>query len=198
MARKISKKKKFLRVIKRKLLKPVLYAVGMSLIIYMVIGNVVTRKEALERQSPHFVITKLSEEFDETEFMYMLLVTQELMKKDSVIAEKLGNFINESYPAPAPRPVKAELYRLNWDANAYLIRMKKLFRMYETYERLGRLDDTIAFLKAELEENRLPAAIGDQLQLLEAQRDEMKKNEMTAAEYAFMEEYAGVVQRLMH
>ena len=87
---KMSRRKKLVRVAKRKLLKPVLYAAGMSFVLYLAISNVVLQKKVFEDQVPRFLITRISRTFDETEFMHLLLTVQEIMKMLIPVAAALG------------------------------------------------------------------------------------------------------------
>ena len=123
---KMSRRKKLVRVAKRKLLKPVLYAAGMSFVLYLAISNVVLQKKVFEDQVPRFLITRISRTFDETEFMHLLLTVQEIMKMPTASAE-LEEFANGAFPSPCPRFLEQQLKRMNWEPQAFLVRVKKLF-----------------------------------------------------------------------
>ncbi len=193
--RTISKWKKFKRVVRRKLYKPMLYAVAASLIIYAGISNVVTEKRRVEPTAPQFKISSITNRFDETEFMHMLLTIQEINRLPLESAE-LYEFANGPFPAGCPKLLSARLSQMNWEPQAFLIRVKKLFAMYDIYDRISRLDNTIAFLTAEIEEKRLPRDLRPQVEILRQERDKIIGSEMTPAEYNFMKEYAGLAQRL--
>mgnify|MGYP000015337736 CR=1 FL=1 len=108
---KMSRRKKLVRVAKRKLLKPVLYAAGMSFVLYLAISNVVLQKKVFEDQVPRFLITRISRTFDETEFMHLLLTVQEIMKMPTASAE-LEEFANGAFPSPCPRFLEQQLKRM--------------------------------------------------------------------------------------
>lgn len=44
-----------------------------------------------------------------------------------------------------PEILEQQLKRMNWEPQAFLVRVKKLFDMYDVYDRVARLDETIAF-----------------------------------------------------
>lgn len=193
--RKISKWKKFRRVFKRKLLKPLLYAAGASLLLYLAISNAIIQKRIAEPQAPQFMISRLSDQFDETEFMHMLLTIQELRGLPEE-GRELVQFVNRPFPSACPKLLEHRLKQMNWAPQAFLIRVKKMFKMYDIYDRIVRLDETIAFLNDEIENDRLPHNITPQVKILEEERQNILKTEMTAAEYEFMQKYGGIVIRL--
>lgn len=124
---KMSRRKKLVRVAKRKLLKPVLYAAGMSFVLYLAISNVVLQKKVFEDQVPRFLITRISRTFDETEFMHLLLTVQEIMKMPTASAE-LEEFANGAFPSPCPRFLEQQLKRMNWEPQAFLVRVKSCLK----------------------------------------------------------------------
>ena len=193
MAR-ISRKKKIIRVVKRKLLKPVLYAIGMSLIIYMAVGNMVLRKRTFD-DVPHFVITRVSDTFDQTEFMHLLLTIQEvnLIPKAH---DELFEFVNSKYNGTCPSFLEKQLYRMNWTPEAFYVRVQKLFALYDVYDRIMRYESTITFLEAELKAERLPVAVSSQIELLKQEADAIIGRDISMAEYQFIKEYGGMVLRL--
>lgn len=193
--RKFSKWYKFKRVFKRKLLKPLFYAVCTSFALYMIMSNITIQKRLSDVTKPQFIITRLSSEFDETEFMHMLLTVQEI-KDLPQEGKELKEFVNSPYPAICPKMLEYRLNQMNWHPNAFLIRMKKLFAMYKVYERLVRLDETIAFLTQELNDGRLPDNMWPQVNILHTERNNITANEISEAEYKFMQQYSGIVIRL--
>ena len=197
MTKRISRRKKLVRVIKRKLLKPLLYAAGLSFVLYLGISNVVLQRRVAQDQVPHFVITRQSSSFDETEFMHMLLTVQEIMRQPGTAAE-LKEFVSGDDAADCPPFLRRQLYRMNWAPEAFLSRMKKLLAMYAIYDRIARLDDTIAFLAAEVQEMRLPPEISIQVEALQKERDAIIGSEITPAEYDFIKEYYGIIVRLQN
>ncbi len=192
---KISRKKKIVRVVKRKLLKPFSYAVLMSLIIYMAVGNIVLQKRMADANTPRFLITRVSDKFDETEFMHLLLTVQEIMGIPKASAE-LVEFANQPFQAGCPKFLEQQLNRMNWAPQAFLIRVKKLFAMYDVYDRIVRLDETIAFLSNEIAEKRLPLILEKQVAVLQKERGEIIGREISVEEYNFIKDYGGVVQQI--
>lgn len=193
--RKISKWKKFRRVVRRKLLKPMLYAVAVSLVIYAGISNIVTETRRIEQTIPQFKISSISDRFDETEYMHLLLTIQEINRLPLESAE-LYEFANGAFPAGCPKLLGTRLGQMNWEPQAFLIRIKKLFTLYDVYERIQRLDETISFLSTEIEEKRLPYELTPQIDILRLERDKIISSELTPAEFDFIKEYFGLVQRL--
>ena len=197
MPRKMSRRKKLARVVKRKLAKPMLYALGLSLLLYLAVSNVVLQRRLTRDQLPHFVITKISSAFDETEFLHMLLTVQEIMRLPQAAAE-LKAFANGPYPGDCPPYLRRQLYRMNWEPQAFLVRMKKMMEMYAVYDRVSRLDDTIAFLAKEIDEQRFPPEMDVQVQALQKERDGIIGKEITPAEFEFAKEYGGLLVRLQN
>lgn len=197
MPRKMSRRKKLARVVKRKLAKPMLYALGLSLLLYLAVSNVVLQRRLTRDQLPHFVITKISSAFDETEFLHMLLTVQEIMRLPQAAAE-LKAFANGPYPGDCPPYLRRQLYRMNWEPQAFLVRMKKMMEMYAVYDRVSRLDDTIAFLAKEIDEQRFPPEMDVQVQALQKERDGIIGKKITPAEFEFAKEYGGLLVRLQN
>lgn len=193
--RKISRWKKFRRVFKRKLLKPLLYAFAASLVLYLIISNVIIQKRMAETQPPRFLISRISNEFDETEFMHMLLTIQEIRDLPEE-GRELREFVNGPFPAGCPKLLERRLNQMNWAPQAFLIRVKKLFAMSEIYDRISRLDDTIAFLSHELDENRLPTELWTQMEILRSERNNIIGTQLSQQEYEFIKKYNGIVIRL--
>lgn len=193
--RKISKWKKFRRVVRRKLFKPMLYAVTASLVIYAGVSNIVTEKRRIEQTIPQFKISSISDRFDETEYMHLLLTIQEINRLPLESAE-LYEFANGAFPAGCPKLLSTRLGQMNWEPQAFLIRIKKLFTLYDVYERIQRLDETISFLSTEIEEKRLPYELTPQIDILRLERDKIISSKLTPAEFDFIKEYFGLVQRL--
>lgn len=193
--RKLSKTKKLIRVLKRKWFKPALYTIALSLVIYMVIGNTVTQKRLLEKSVPQFLITRLSDKFDETEFMHLLLTVQEINTQPKA-SNELKIFANKPYPSPCPKLLTRQLNRMNWEPQAFQIRIKKLFAMYDVYDRITRLDETISFLKEEINQGTFSPSLLPQIDLLTQERNLIIGKDITLDEYNFIKEYAGLVQHL--
>lgn len=194
---KVTRRKKFWRVLRRKLFKPLLYATGLSLLLYLIIGNAVIQRRVVEVQAPRFLITRISESFDETEFMHLLLTAQELLKLPKASSQLL-DFVQEPFPGKCPPYLKEQLNRMNWEPQAFLVRVHKLFKMYDVYDRIVRLDDTISFLSKEVEEGRLPVAIVSQIEILKKERMAIIGKDISQEEFDFVSEYNGLILRLKH
>ncbi len=187
--------KKLVRVLKRKWFKPALYTVLTSFMIYMCISSVIIQKRSIDRNVPRFLITRLSSTFEEPEFMHLLLTIQEISALPKASAE-LKEFANKPYPARCPKLLEHHLNRMNWAPLAFQTRVKKLFELHDIYDRITRLDETIAFLSGEVEERRLPTQILEQLDLLRREKDSIIGTEISEEEYNFVKEYAGLIQSL--
>lgn len=192
MARKISKKKKFLKVAKKKLLKPVGIAIGVSLFIYLIAGLIVLRKDLSDLDKPHFVITPISYEFNNLEFMHLLLTVQEI-KKDRKSYDELVKFANSDFPSPCPIKLEKKLYDMNWDSLAFLSRVKKMFEMTEIYDRVLRIDESIDLLNIDIKEKRSNWTTFRQLELLKDERNKIIQKNFTNEEYNFISVYYGTI-----
>ena len=192
---KTKRRKKLIRVLKRKWLKPALYTIGMSIFLYICISSIVIQKKVIERHRPHFLITRISDKFDEIEFMHLLLTIQEInyIPKAST---QLVEFANGPFPGICPDFLTQQLNQMNWQPQAFLIRLKKIYSMHNQYNRLQRLEATIAFLKEEYTHHRLPKETRNQIDLLIEERDNLKNTEFTPESYRFIEKYAGLIQTL--
>lgn len=192
---KISKWKKFKRVAKRKLLKPVTYAICASIVLYAVVSNTVIATKRVERTTPQFKISSITNNFEETEFMHMLLTIQEINNLP-VESKELYEFANGDFPSECPKLLSSRLEQMNWEPQAFLVRVKKLFAMYDIYDRISSLENSITFLSTEIKEKRLPSNLESQIEILKQERDKIINTEMTPKEYDFMKEYAGFTQHL--
>lgn len=195
LKRKINRRHKLIRVLKKKWKKPALYTIAMSLIIYMAVSNLVWQKKNIERQAPRFVITRISSAFDETEFMHLLLTVQEINMIPKASSEMI-EFVNKPFPAPCPKFLENQLKRMNWAPTAFHIRVKKMFDMYEIYDHVKRLDDTINFLETEINEKHLPDSALDEVNMLKDDRARIFKEDMSEEEYEFVKEYGGLILSL--
>ena len=195
MAKKTKRSKKLIRVLKRKWFKPALYTLGMSFIIYIGISSIIIQKKNIEHNVPHFLITRISDNFDETEFTHLLLTVQEINMVPVAIKE-LKDFVNKPYPAACPPLLTRHLNRMNWEPQAFLIRVKKMFSMLDTFQRIQRLNNTITFLDNEIKEKRLPEDLESQIAVLQEERDKLIKTELPNNEYTFIQDYAGLIQQL--
>ena len=192
----ISKEKvrKIYRSFKRKWLKPLAYSSLMSLMLYIIIGDIVAYRYTFSTTSPHFVISRIDEKFDQTEYMHMLLTIQEINK--TILREDLKKFAAEPFPAKCPKYLKQQLYKMNWDAPAFQIRLKKLFKMYEIYDQVSRLEATIDMLYNESLNSNLATILHQQIISLTKEKDRIIEGTLTEEEYEFIKEYGGVVPTL--
>ena len=195
MPKKIKRRQKLYRVLKRKWFKPALYTLAMSILIYIVFSSFVIQKKVIEHQRPHFLITRLSDSFDEVEFMHLLLTIQEITYIPKASSQLL-EFANGPYPGVCPNFLKQQLNKMNWQPQAFLIRLKKIFAMHDNYDRLNRIESTINFLSEEYKHNRLPRETQNQINLLIQERDNLKNTEFTPESYNFIEKYAGLIQSI--
>lgn len=196
MPKKIKRRQKLYRVLKRKWFKPALYTLGMSMLIYICISSFIIQRKVVEHHRPHFLISRLSDKFDEIEFMHLLLTIQEL-KSIPVASVQLIDYANGPYPGECPRYLTRQLNNMNWQPQAFLIRLKKIFQMHEAYTHIQRLDTAITYLEEEYENKRLPRDTRNQIDLLIAERDNLKQREFSPQSYEFIAKYAGLVQTIL-
>lgn len=193
---KISRHKKFWRVFKRKLLKPLLATLVGGVLMYVLISNIILQRKMEQMSEPRFVISRISDEFEETEFMYLLLVVQELQEENEELFNELVTFVNKPYPTVCPLTLEKKLLKANWNSFAFHIRVKKMFELFDIYERTTRLQETISFLSGEIENRRLPAEMVSQISILRKERENILTNELSEKERQFIEAYGGVIQSL--
>ena len=194
-AAKITRFKKIIRVVKYKLLKPFCYAMLASFFIYLTISNAVSRKELRDLEKPHFVISRISNSFDNIEFMHLLLTIQEI-NLNKTIYKDLALFVNAGFPNYCPNELRRQLYIMNWEPQAFLIRVKKMFELLDIYERIIRIDETVNFLEEEILAKRLSKDLKMQVNVLKKERSEIFSNKISSQEYEFIKEFYGIVQRL--
>ena len=194
MVKKISRSKKLYRVLRRKWFKPALYTLALSFLLYYGISNLVMEKHAAEKTLPRFVITRVSDTFDETEFTHLLLTVQEMNKTPEILSQ-LKDYINQDNPDNYTLYLEKMLNSMNWAPQAFYSRVHKMFDMYEVYDRINRMEETISFLNTEVEERRLPSEILEQVRVLQ-QEEENIKTELSAKEWTFIKNYAGVILHL--
>lgn len=194
---KISKKKKFIKVFKKKFQKPLLYAVFASLLLYVAISSVVIIQKNLTDTKPHFVITRISDNFDKNEYMHLLLTIQEL-NKDTNTKNMLKGYANMPFPSPCPKFLEEKLYHMNWSSQAFLVRIKKMFKMYNSYDRITRIDEAIILLKEEINAQRLSPDVYEHIKVLQAERQNILQTEISKKEYDFVREYGGIIQSLQN
>ena len=91
---KISRTKKFLKVFKRKLLKPISYAILGSFVIYLLVGNIVFYKRLKDYDKPHFVISHISDEFNISQSRISRIIQNALekIKKELLKQEQLDGY----------------------------------------------------------------------------------------------------------
>ena len=194
MVKKISRSKKLYRVLRKKWFKPALYTLALSFLLYYGISNLVMEKHAAEKTLPRFVITRVSDTFDETEFTHLLLTVQEMQKSPEILSQ-LKDYINQDNPDNYTLYLEKRLNSMNWAPQAFYSRVHKMFDMYEVYDRINRMEETISFLNTEVEERRLPSEILEQVRVLQ-QEEENIKTELSEKEWTFIKNYAGVILHL--
>ena len=190
--RKSNRKKKILRVLKRKWTKPALYTLVISALLYTIISNSVIQRNYPSADTPHFVITRLSDKFDDIEFMHLLLTIQELNKNTKSRMQLIG-YANSNFSSPCPKYLKNRLDQMNWTPQAFWVRIQKTFKMHETYQRVTRMDETINFLSSELAAHRLPSETATQIELLKNERQALLDQELPPEEYEFIKTYDGLI-----
>ena len=191
---KLNKVKKFYKSIDRKWLKPLAYTILISMMIYLIIGNLIIRKYNFSSSKPHFVISTISDKFEYTEYMHMLLTIQEI--NSTVLKEDLKNFVNSPFPAECPKYLKKQLYNMNWDANAFQIRAQNLIKIYNIYDHIVRLEETIEMLNQESKSSIQVQILFEQIRSLTTEKNRIIKNQLTPNEYEFIKEYSGIVPSL--
>jgi hypothetical protein len=111
----------------------------------------------------------------------------------------LIDFVNSGFPNPCPKILKAELYKMNWEPQAFLIRVKKMFDMYRVYERVERIEETIEFLNGQLRQaTDETAIISLQIENLNKEKVQVLSDLITAEEFDFIKEYNGLVVRIKY
>jgi len=194
MARKVSRIKKLYRVLRRKWFKPALYTLALSFLLYYGISSFVVEKHSAEKTMPRFVITRVSDTFDETEFTHLLLTVQEMQKMPDILAQ-LKDYINQPDPSNYTLYLEKMLNTMNWAPQAFYSRVHKMFAMYDVYDRINRMEETITFLNTEVEERRLPSEILEQVRVLQQEKENII-SELSEKEWTFIKNYAGVILRL--
>jgi hypothetical protein len=191
----MKRNKKFWRVFKRKLLKPIFYALLGSVLIYLAISASIREKRYVNDSVPHFLITSTSNQFNELEFTHMLLTIQEL-RTLPLISDELVDFCNQPFPSGCPKLLEERLKVMNWAPQAFLVRIKKLFEMYAAYDKIKRIDATIEFLSSEVDSENLPRSILMQVDLLKKQKEKIINTELSDGGYEFIRQYGGIVPYL--
>lgn len=194
MAKKISRPKKIYRVLLRRWLKPTIYAVIVSFMLYTGIAGLVEEKHRVDKALPRFIISRVSDTFDETEFTHLLLTVQEIRKTPDLMAQ-LKDYVNQGDPNNYTMYLEKILNSMNWAPQAFYSRAHKMFDMYDVYDRVNRMEETISFLNGEVEERRLPSEILEQVRMLHQEEDNVTK-ELTPKEMEFVKNYAGVILQL--
>jgi len=190
----ISKIVKFRRVFKKKLFMPIMKAIGLSFVLYFIIGNSIFKHD-INDSKPHFIISTISTKFDNIEYTHLLLSIQAICKNEKDKNE-LIQFVNSSYPNACSKNLKKQLFDMNWEPLAFQSRVKKLFEFIDTYDRLNNLENTISFLKKEIYNEQLPREMLSQVNVLEIERDKIYKEDISEIEYNFIKEHYGFIERL--
>ena len=193
---KINRRKKVLKVFKRKYTKPIFYACLVSLFIYLLVGNIVSQKKLSDFDKPHFVITRITKNYDRVEYMHLLLTIQEI-RKNNDLTEKLIYFVNGPFPAYCPKDLRKELYIMNWEAQAFLIRVKKMFEMHIAYEQVSRQNDAINLLKSRISDKVYSYELKTQIDMLTNERNALIKSKIPGDEYNFIKEYDSIIAELI-
>ena len=127
--------------------------------------------------------------------MHLLLTVQEI-NKDTLLKKQLVEFVNMGFPNPCPRELDQELNKMNWYSQAFLIRVKKMFKLYDVYDRVVRLQETVEFLEIQAKNNRFNEDIILQVKMLEDEKNRILANDISKDEYSFIQEYAVVINSI--
>ena len=190
----ISKVVKFRRVFKKKFSKPIMKAIGISFILYIIIGNSIFKHD-INDSKPHFVISTISKKFEIIEYTHLLLSIQEICK-DPVYKKELIEYVNGPYPNTCSDNLNKQLYEMNWAQLAFLSRIKILFELSDKYERLNELEETALFLENEVAVQRLPKEVVNYVKLLRNEKQDIINKYMNNGELDFIKEYYGFIGKL--
>lgn len=193
----ISKRKKVLKVFKRKYTKPLIYACFVSFFIYLLVGNIISQKKLSDFDKPHFVISKISKQYDRVEFMHLLLTIQEIRKNDENL-EALIAFANGPFPAYCPKNLRRELYLMNWDSQAFLIRVKKMFEMHKAYEMVSRQNEAISYLTEMTKGKQVTYEHRSQIAILKSEKNALLKSQLPGDEFEFIKEFDSIIVSIMN
>ncbi len=182
-------------LIKYKYTRPFLYSILISIFIYLLISNIVIRKELKDLDKPHFTISSITKNFLNVEYMHMLLTIQEITENTSLRGD-LVRFVNASFPNHCPAMLKKQLNLMNWEAQAFLIRVKRLFELLEIYEHIERIDESIASLEEQSKRSNDYSIFNAQIDVLVADKNNILSSKITNDEYEFIREYYGIALRL--
>jgi hypothetical protein len=127
--------------------------------------------------------------------MHLLLTIQEI-NKDNTAKNMLKGYANMPFPSPCPQSLEEKLYQMNWTPQAFLVRIKKMFNMYDIYDRIVRIDDAIILLKEEINAQRLSHEAYEHIKILKAERQKILNTDISDEEYKFIKEYSGIIQSL--
>jgi hypothetical protein len=191
----MKKNKKLFKVLKRKWTRPAIFTVITAFVIYLTIANSIFVRKAPSEDLPHFVITRLSDEFDKIEFMHLLLCVQELRKRPA-LEQELITFVNTPFPAYCPEILKEQLNLMNWAPDAFHTRVHKMFKMLDSYDHITRLEETITFLSQKIKDGVLSSSMSKDVEMLQKEKDSLIKKSFTAEELEFMQNYAGLIQTI--
>lgn len=188
--------KKIFNLFRYRFSRPLLYSIFASVFIYLFISNIIIRKELKDLDKPHFTISSINKVFSNVEYMHLLLTIQEIIN-NTPYENDLIKFVNSSFPNPCPPKLKKQLYLMNWEDQAFLIRVKKMFELLEIYDRVNRIDEDIALLEEEEVINFQDYKIlQPQINILLNNKKEILSSQITSMEYEFIKEYAGIVIKL--
>ncbi len=191
-----NRRKKVLKVFRRKYTKPLFYACLVSLFIYLLVGNIVSQKKLSDFDKPHFVISRITKHYDRVEYMHLLLTVQEI-RKDKDLTEKLIAFVNGPFPGYCPKDLSKELYLMNWDSQAFLIRVKKMFEMHTAYELVSRQNEAIKYLKSDIKKDKNYLRLRTQIDMITKERDNIIKSQIPGDEFEFIKEFDAIIVGLL-
>lgn len=185
---------KFRRVFKRKLLKPILKAIGVSFLLYLLISSAVLKRN-VNSIKPHFVISTISTSFNDIEYTHLLLSIQEI-SKNKKDREALIEFANSKYPNMCSDNLKELLYEMNWEPLAFLSRVKKLFELASVYERYKTLNLSIDFIEHRgYEEDVFRKEYINHVIFLRKESNRIKES-LSVEEFEFVNKYYGTIMSL--
>ena len=129
--------------------------------------------------------------------MHLLLTIQEIRKNDENL-EALIAFANGPFPAYCPKNLRRELYLMNWDSQAFLIRVKKMFEMHKAYEMVSRQNEAISYLTEMTKGKQVTYEHRSQIAILKSEKNALLKSQLPGDEFEFIKEFDSIIVSIMN
>ncbi len=186
---------KIQETIKSKLLKRYTCLLLIGVFTYCFIANIVLFYKLSNYTIPKFIISRITTDFHTAEYMHLLYTLQEI-NKVPCLSDELYKYTTQPYEKNYSYFLENKFLQFNWKPEAFFVRVKKLFTLYNTYDQVIRIDDTILIMQKDIKANGDSPYTYTQVNLLKENKQQILNELLTFEEYEFIKSNYNLIKSI--